>query len=64
MNYKEVLELQSMYTSAAQIAKSQNKYEYHLEIDESRLTELLKKAFPKLKDNQKISNLAKHILNT
>ena len=29
MRYKEALELQNMYTIAAQIAKSNNKYDYH-----------------------------------
>lgn len=29
MNYKDTLELLNMFTTAAQIAKSQNKYEYH-----------------------------------
>ncbi len=64
MNYKDTLELLNMFTTAAQIAKSQNKYEYHLKMDEATLVELLKKAFPKMKDNTNILSLAKQILNS
>jgi len=53
-----------MFTTAAQIAKSQNKYEYHLKMDEATLVELLKKAFPKMKDSTNILSLAKQILNS
>ena len=62
MRYKEALELQNMYTIAAQIAKSNNKYDYHLEINETKLVELLKKAFPKMKNNENLLNIARNIL--
>ena len=52
-----------MYTIAAQIAKSNNKYDYHLEINETKLVELLKKAFPKMKNNENLLNIARNILN-
>ena len=64
MNYKDTLELLNMFTTAAQIAKSQNKYEYQLKMDEATLVELLKKAFPKMKDSTNILSLAKQILNS
>ena len=64
MNYKDTLELLNMFTTAAQTAKSQNKYEYHLKMDEATLVELLKKAFPKMKDSTNILSLAKQILNS
>lgn len=63
MNYKDALELQNMFTTAAQLAKARNKYEYHLKMNEAVLVELLKKAFPKMKDNVNLLSLAKQILN-
>ena len=63
MRYKEALELQNMYTISAQIAKSNNKYDYHLEINETKFVELLKKAFPKMKNNENLLNIARNILN-
>lgn len=63
MNYKEALEIQNMFTTAAQIAKARNKYEYHLKINEAALIKLLKKAFPKMKDDTSISNFAREILS-
>ena len=35
-----------MFTTAAQIAKSKNKIEYHMNLNEAVLNELFKKAFP------------------
>ena len=61
---KDALELLNMYTTAAQIAKSKNKYEYRLKMDESLLVEYLKQAFPSLHNNLNFSAIAKHILNT
>ncbi len=62
MTYKDALELLNMYTTAAQIAKSKNKHEFHLKMDEATLIELLKKAFPSLQNNINIANIAKSIL--
>ena len=61
MTDKDPLELWNMFTTAAQIAKSKNQVEYHLEINEDILAELLKKAFPSIKNNAKIINIAKNI---
>ena len=63
MNYKEALELQNMFTTAAQIAKTKNKYEYHLKMNEATLVKLLKKAFPKMKDDTNVLYFARKILN-
>lgn len=63
MTDKDVLELLNMFTTAAQIAKSRNKYEYNLKMDEVMLAELLKKAFPALSGNINLKNIAKNILN-
>ena len=60
---KDVLELLNMYTAAAQLAKSRNKYEYHEKMNEVVLTELLKKAFPALRNDINVMILAKSILN-
>lgn len=62
MTDKDALELLNMYTTAAQIAKSQNKYEYKLEMSESELIELIKKAFPHLKNNIQVKDMVKNIL--
>ena len=64
MTYKDALELLNMFTTAAQIAKSRNTKEYHLNIDEATLIELLKKAFPRIKNEVNIVNIAKSILNS
>ncbi len=64
MTDKDALELLNMFTIAAQIAKSKNKVEYHLKMDEDVLTELLKKAFPALKNNINLSNIVKDILRS
>lgn len=63
MTDKDALELLNMFTTAAQIAKTRNKYEYHLKMDEAALIELLKKAFPSLRNNTNIASIAKNILN-
>lgn len=63
MTDKDALELLNMFTTAAQIAKSRNKYEYHLKMDEAVLIELLKKAFPSMHRNINIASIAKNILN-
>ncbi len=62
MTDKDALELLNMFTTAAQIAKSRNKVEYNLKMNEAMLTELLKKAFPSLADNINTLNIAKKIL--
>ena len=62
MSYKDALELSNMFTMAAQIAKSKNKYEVHLDMDEATLAELLKKAFPSLKNKKDVINIAREIL--
>lgn len=48
-----------MFTEATQIARKQNKFECKWEVDETTLANLLKKAFPKIKDANK---MAKRIL--
>ena len=62
MSYKDALELLNMFTMAAQIAKSKNKYAVHLDMDEATLAELLKKAFPSLKNKKDVINIAREIL--
>lgn len=62
MTDKEALELLNMFTTAAQIAKSKNKHEFHLKMSEAVLVELLKKAFPSLKNNINTVSIAKKIL--
>ena len=63
MTEKDILELQNIYTTAAQRAKLNNKYEYKLEMQENTFIELFKKAFPNMKDNINTVNIAKSILN-
>lgn len=62
MTDKDALELLNMFTTAAQIAKSRNKQEFRLKMSEATLVELLKKAFPSLKNNINTINIAKNIL--
>ena len=62
MTDKDALELLNMFTTAAQIAKAKNQHEFHLEINETILTEILKKAFPSMQNNINIENIAKKIL--
>ena len=62
MTDRDALELLNMFTTAAQIAKSKNKVEYNLKMDENQMAELLKKAFPAMKNNANIINIAKNIL--
>ena len=63
MTDRDVLELLNIFTTAAQIAKTRNKHEYHLKITETAMIELLKKAFPSIKNEIKIANIAKNIIN-
>lgn len=63
MTDKDALELLNMFTTAAQIAKSKNEQEFHLKMSETALIELLKKAFPSMRDQVNIANIAKNILN-
>lgn len=58
----DVLELQNMFTTAAQLAKAENKYEPKFEYDEQTVTELIQKAFPKLKDKTRLDALVKQIM--
>ena len=60
MNHKEALELQNMFTTAAQIAKSRNQYEYKFKIQEAAFIEMFKKAFPSMRDNINLINIAKN----
>lgn len=60
MTSKDALELLNMFTVATQIAKSKNKVECKFEITETALSNLLKEAFPKLKN---ANQLAKSILS-
>ena len=63
MTDKDALELLNMFTIAAQIAKNKNTREYRLKMSEDVLIELLKKAFPAMKNDVNIVNIAKNILN-
>ena len=60
--YKRALEILSIFTEAAQIAKAKNKVEYKLEMDETTLAGLLKKALPFITDDKKALSLARKIL--
>ena len=51
-----------MFTTAAQLAKSRNKFDLKFEIKEAALIELLKKAFPNMKNELNTISLAKSIL--
>lgn len=62
MTDKDALELLNMFITAAQIAKAQNKVEYNLKMNEVNLTELLKKAFPSLRNDINVANIVKNIL--
>ena len=62
MDYKEALELQNMFTVAAQRAKANNKYECHFEITEEELAVSIKKAFPHQSEAEALE-MAKEILN-
>lgn len=64
MTDKDALELLNMFTTAAQLAKTKNTHEFHLKMNETVLVELLKKAFPAMKNNVNIVNIAKNILNS
>lgn len=64
MTDKDALELLNMFTTAAQLAKSRNTHEFCLKMNETVLAELLKKAFPAMKNNVNIMNIAKNILNS
>lgn len=61
MDYKKALELQNMFTTAAQIAKSSNKYELNYKIQEAVFVELFKKAFPAMQNNINMANIIKNI---
>ncbi len=62
MTDKDALELLNMFTTAAQIAKSRNKFEYTLNLNENDLNELFKKAFPFMKDNVNKQSIIKNLL--
>ncbi len=62
MNDKDALELLNMFTTAAQIAKSRNKFEYTLNLNENDLNELFKKAFPFMEDNVRKQCIIKNLL--
>ena len=63
--YKEALEIWGMFISAIQQARLENKHDYQLQMDEATLVELLKEAYPSLKDKQsRLHELAKEILNS
>ncbi len=64
MTDKDALELLNMFTTAAQPAKSKNTHEFCLEMNETVLVELLKKAFPAMKNDVNIVNIAKNILKS
>ena len=60
--YNDALELLNMFTTAAQIAKSRNKFEYTLNLNENDLNELFKKAFPFMKDTVNKQCIIKNLL--
>ena len=62
MTDKDALELLNMFTTAAQIAKSRNKFEYTLNLNENDLNELFQKAFPFMKDNVNKQYIIKNLL--
>lgn len=62
MTDKDALELLNMFTTAAQIAKSRNKFEYTLNLNENDLNELFKKAFPFMKDSVSKQCIIKNLL--
>ena len=64
MTDKDALELLNMFTTAAQLAKSRNTHEFRLKMNEAVLAELLKKAFPAMKNDVNIMNIAKNILKS
>lgn len=64
MTDKDALELLNMFTAAAQLAKAKNTSEFHLKMQETTLSELLKKAFPHLCDEINRRNIAKNILKS
>ncbi len=64
MTDKDALELLNMFTTAAQLAKTRNIHEFCLKMNEVELVELLKKAFPAMKNNVDIVNIAKNILKS
>lgn len=49
-----------IYTTAAQLAKSRNTNTFHLKINKAILVELLKKAFPLMKNDVNIVNSKNH----
>lgn len=63
MTDRDALELLNMFTTAAQIAKSRNRHEFHLKMDEATLIVLFKKAFPSMQNNINTINIVKNILN-
>ncbi len=52
-----------MFTTAAQIAKSRNKYEYNINLNEAMLNELFKKAFPSMQNDINRQSVIKKILS-
>lgn len=63
MNAKDVLELQNLFTVAAQKAKIRDKIKYKLDMNAETLAEYIKEAFPKMQDSQKVLSFAKTILD-
>ncbi|MCD7878772.1 MAG: hypothetical protein LUG16_02425 [Candidatus Gastranaerophilales bacterium] len=63
MTDKDVLELLNMFTTAVQIAKSRNKYEYNINLNEAMLNELFKKAFPSMQNDINRQSIIKKILS-
>ncbi len=63
MTDRDVLELLNMFMTAAQLAKSRNKYECNNNLSEAVLIELFKKAFPSLQNNINGQSVIKKILS-
>ena len=54
---KEALHMLNMFMTATQIAKVQNKYEFHYHVERDVLLELFKKAFPYIQNEANLLNM-------
>ncbi len=63
MTDKDALELLNMFATAVQIAKSRNKFEYQMNLNEAILDEMFKKAFPFMRDDLNRQSLIKKLMS-
>ena len=54
---KEALQMLNMFMTATQMAKAQNKYEFHYHVERAILLELFKKAFPYIQNEANLLNM-------